>query len=142
MPFKEANKPYDNKSINRVDIFHNEHESVEEKSSYLLEQLKNGEINIADLMGPLSNIPNLTPIVTIPPGVKVYSNSAEAAEFLPRECAHNVLLTEHICPSDYVNPNSDNEEYDLLIIGAGVSGLISCIIGSWLGIHTQTDSSL
>lgn len=46
------------------------------------------------------------------------------------EC--NIVLEHHVHPSDYRNP-STSDEYDMVVIGAGVSGLISIIIGAWLG---------
>lgn len=36
-------------------------------------------------------------------------------------------------PHSYVNPEPADEPYDLVAIGAGVSGLISVIMGAWLG---------
>jgi thioredoxin reductase len=78
-----------------------------------------------------AGVPNLTPAISLPPGQKELFPSAPAAEFLPKD-AHNILLEEHIHPRDYVNPDP-TEEYDLVAIGAGVSGLISVIIGAWLG---------
>jgi pyruvate/2-oxoglutarate dehydrogenase complex dihydrolipoamide dehydrogenase (E3) component len=49
------------------------------------------------------------------------------------ESEHNKVLQQHVHPLDYVNPEPDVEEYDMVVIGAGVSGLISVIIGAWLG---------
>lgn len=54
----------------RIDILGAE-ESVESKSANLLEKLKNGEITVSDLMGPLYGAPSLTPEIYIPPGEKV-----------------------------------------------------------------------
>ena len=56
---------------------------------------------------------------------------AKESPFSPLD-EHNTLLVEHINPNDYINPIPD-EPYDLVVIGAGVSGLISVIIGAWLG---------
>ena len=58
----------------RVDILHGD-ESIEEKSAYLLEELKSGRITMSDLMGPLYGVPNLTPSINIPPGPKVITRS-------------------------------------------------------------------
>jgi hypothetical protein len=52
----------------RIDVLGTEHASIEEKSIHLLQKLKNGEIDISDLMGPLYGLPNLTPEFKIPPG--------------------------------------------------------------------------
>ena len=116
----------------RIDVLGTEHASIEEKSSHLLCQLKSGEITISDLMGPLYGQTNLTPAIIIPPGSKELSLSAEDSAFLPTECKHNILLQSHIHPHDYQNPVKE-DAYDLVVIGAGVSGLISVIIGAWLG---------
>ena len=114
----------------RIDVIGAD-ESVESKSLHLFKELKEGKITIDDLMGPLTGVANLTPSVNIPPGDKSLFAAAPEAEFLPKD-AHNTLLEEHIHPHDYVNPDPD-EDYDLVAIGAGVSGLISVIIGAWLG---------
>ena len=116
----------------RIDVLGPEHASVEEKSIHLLEQLKIGKITVSDLMGPLYGQPNLTPAIVIPPGQKEYFPAADTAEFLPKD-EHNALLEEHVHPHDYVNPDPGEEVYDMVVIGAGVSGLISVIIGAWLG---------
>lgn len=115
----------------RIDILGAD-ESAEERSLYLLAQLKAGDITVSDLMGPLFGTPNLTPSVFIPPGEKKDPCSAPNAEFLPSTSASNQLLVEHVHPHDYVNPIVD-EPYDLVVIGAGVAGLLSVIVGSWLG---------
>lgn len=60
-----------------------------------------------------------------------YFPSAPNAEFLPKG-GPNDELEHQIHPHDYINPEP-TEEYDLVAIGAGVSGLISVIIGAWLG---------
>ena len=117
----------------RIDVLGTEHASVEEMSIHLLQKLKNGEITVSDLMGPLFGQANLTPEIVIPPGSKALFPAAEDSDFLPIDCEHNILLKEHIHPHDYQNPMSDDDAYDLVVIGAGVSGLISVIIGAWLG---------
>eukprot|EP01035_Chromulina_nebulosa_P019347 gene19347-25212_t len=114
----------------RIDVLGPE-ESVESKSIELLSKLKNGEITVSDLMGPLYGVPDRTPVYKIPPGDKSYFPSASDSEFYPKD-EHNVLLEEHVHPNDYVNPEP-SDDYDLVAIGAGVSGLISVIIGAWLG---------
>eukprot|EP01033_Poteriospumella_lacustris_P020055 gene20055-14623_t len=106
-------------------------EDVEGRSLYLLEELKAGRITVADLMGPVAHLPNLSAEITIPPGDKSLFPAAPNAEFLPKD-AHNQLLDEHVHPHDYVNP-TPSEDYDMVVIGAGVAGLISSIMGAWLG---------
>jgi len=82
-------------------------------------------------MGPLYGIPNLTPAINIPPGKKEKVDSAIEAPFYPQD-EFNTLLEHHVHPHDYINPIYD-AEYDLVVIGAGVAGLLSVIIGAWLG---------
>jgi hypothetical protein len=116
----------------RIDVLGPEHASVEEKSAYLFDELRAGRITVADLMGPCSGQKGLTPAITLPPGDKSVFPSAPDAGFLPKD-EHNALLEEHVHPHDYVNPDPAGDEYDLVAIGAGVSGLISVIQGAWLG---------
>lgn len=117
----------------RIDLLGTEHASVEEKSVHLLHMLKSGDITIADLMGPLYGRSGLTPDIQLPRGAKARCDAAADAEFLPLDSEHNILLQAHIHPHNYLNPTPLNEDYDLVVIGAGVSGLISVIIGAWLG---------
>jgi thioredoxin reductase len=117
-----------------------EEHNVEAQALFLLGQLQSGAISVADLMGPLfgPNTSSLTPEIAVTPGDRTYLPVAPPAEFLPRDDAANILLEEHVHPPGYINPipNCDDSRapyYDLVVIGAGVSGLISVIIGAWLG---------
>lgn len=114
----------------RIDVLR-EGETVEARSAFLLEELKSGRISVADLMGPIGNLANLSPDLYIPPGDKSVFPSAPNSEFYPKD-SNNVLLEEHVHPHDYNNP-APSDHYDLVVIGAGVSGLISSIMGAWLG---------
>lgn len=116
----------------RIDLLRPDDESIEARSLHLLQQLRSGEITVSDLMGPLYGTPDLTPAILLPPGQQTLFPMADSAAFLPSECEHNKMLVEHIHPHDYTNP-TPTEEYDLVVIGAGVAGLISVIIGAWLG---------
>lgn len=129
--FEEGNK--ERKEMDRfARIDHlREGEDVEGRSLYLLEELKAGRITVADLMGPVAHLPNLSAEITIPPGDKSLFPAAPNAEFLPKD-ESNKLLDEHVHPHDYVNPTPP-EDYDMVVIGAGVAGLISSIMGAWLG---------
>lgn len=42
-------------------------------------------------------------------------------------------LCRAVHPPDWVNPNDTDEPYDLVVIGAGVAGLLSVIMGKALG---------
>jgi pyruvate/2-oxoglutarate dehydrogenase complex dihydrolipoamide dehydrogenase (E3) component len=116
---------------NGIDIFSPD-DSVGSKSMELLKLLKDGEISIADLMGPLSGVKGRTPVYTLPPGQKEYAHAAPSEHFLPND-EHNSMLNENIHPPNYQNPTPTDEPYDLVVIGAGVTGLISVIVGAWLG---------
>jgi pyruvate/2-oxoglutarate dehydrogenase complex dihydrolipoamide dehydrogenase (E3) component len=114
----------------RLDVL-NTAESVEERAIGLLEQLRRGDITVADLMGPLSGIPDLTAHIPAFQGGKVAIPTAPAAKFLPAD-EHNQLLENNVRPANYINPEPD-EAYDLVVIGAGVAGLITVIVAAWLG---------
>lgn len=118
--------------IPRIDILQNG-ETADDRAELLFSQLKSGEIKVSDLMGPLCGEPSLTPDITIPPGSKTMAPSVPEAAFSPKECEHNVELMSNVHPSDYVNPSAPEVPYDLVVIGAGVSGLLSVIVGAWLG---------
>jgi hypothetical protein len=117
-------------SRTRIDLIGPE-ESVEAKSAFLFDQLKAGQISVADLMGPLYGETGLMAEANIPPGKKEYFPAAEHADFTPDD-NYNTELKSCVHPSDYSNPMPEGE-YDLVAIGAGVAGLISCIMGAWLG---------
>jgi pyruvate/2-oxoglutarate dehydrogenase complex dihydrolipoamide dehydrogenase (E3) component len=61
----------------------------------------------------------------------VLSHSEEHLQFLPHD-DYNATLVSHVYPTDYLNP-SPSDEYDLVVIGAGVAGLLSVITAKWLG---------
>ena len=85
------------------------------------------------LLGPLSGKRGrLNTDIAITAGDKsVLTAQLEPIEPYPKD-EHNILLEHHVHPADYINP-STSDEYDMVVIGAGVSGLISIIIGTWLG---------
>lgn len=117
----------------RIELAHAE-DDAEAAAGHIFAKLQAGEITVSDLMGPLFGTPNLTPALVIPRGDKAPGNAAPNAEFLPATSVHNQELVEHVHPHDYVNPTPEaGYEYDLVVIGAGVSGLLSVIVGAWLG---------
>lgn len=121
--------------IPRIDVCSAD-ETVEQRGLILLSKLKRGEIKVEDLMGPLSGAAGMG-LTSAPPflpkGGKNVVDSAPSASFLPAECEHNRELMAHVHPHDYVNPDPPSEPFDLVVIGAGVSGLLSVIVGAWLG---------
>jgi len=108
-------------------------ESVEDRAAELFAQLGTGELTVSDLMGPLFGQPGLTPKLVIPRGEKAPPLCTPSADFLPETSVHNQVLREHVHPDGFVNAPTPDVEYDLVVIGAGVSGLLSVIVGSWLG---------
>lgn len=114
----------------RIDVLGPD-ESVESRSMHLLQEYHEGKISISDLMGPLFGVGDQTSVIPSMIGTHERLQVAEESSFPPID-DHNKILLSNIHPSDYVNP-VDDLNYDLVAIGAGVSGLISVIIGSWLG---------
>ncbi len=117
--------------FDRIDLLR-EGETAEDKSLQLLDDLLNKRISVADLMGPIGGLPDLSPNASIPPGNKSEPLSAHTADFLPQDDAFNSELVSQIHPTDYVNP-TPSDDYDMVVIGAGAAGLISSIMGHWLG---------
>jgi hypothetical protein len=66
------------------------------------------------------------------PGTADPSPSAPAYSFEPKD-EYNVTLDANVHPKDYINPAPLEDEYDLVVIGAGVAGLLSVITAKWLG---------
>ena len=64
-------------------------------------------------------------------GSAVAAPSAPYCSFEPKD-EFNKLLEANVHPPNYVNP-APIEEYDLVVIGAGVAGLLSVITAKWLG---------
>lgn len=109
-------------------------EIVESRAAALFEKLKSGEITVSDLMGPLFGDQNLSSNLSMPAGEKNPVQVAPTAEVLPHDNEYNRTLIENIFPLEYSNPAAAAlEEYDLVAIGGGVGGLITVIIGAWLG---------
>lgn len=66
----------------------------------------------ADLLGPLTGTPDMTPAINIRPGSKDPVPAAPQAEFLPQD-EYNAKLVGNVGPTDYVNPEP-LEKYDLV----------------------------
>ena len=84
------------------------------------------------LQGPLYGKDELSPQFSIPPGSKDAPSSAPEAAVFPMD-DHNTTLVSNVHPEDYVNPEP-LESYDLVVIGAGVAGLLSVIMTHGLGL--------
>lgn len=68
--------------------------------------------NSADLLGPLTGTPDMTPAINIRPGSKDPVPAAPQAEFLPKD-DYNVKLVNNVGPTDYVNPEP-LDKYDMV----------------------------
>mmetsp|Transcript_26164 Transcript_26164/g.34389 ORF Transcript_26164/g.34389 Transcript_26164/m.34389 type:complete len:580 (+) Transcript_26164:167-1906(+) len=106
-------------------------EGVEAEALQILQQLRDGTKTISDLLGPLYGTRDLTTDIKIRPGTKDASPSAPEANVYPMD-DHNTKLVNNVHPPDYMNPEP-LDKYDLVVLGAGVSGLLSVIMGSALG---------
>lgn len=96
----------------------------------LLEQYYDGKITIDDLMGPLTSAPHLTAVFP-PPPPNTSCLAAPEAELYPMD-EHNKTLLSYVHPPNFGNPLPSNP-YDVVVIGAGVAGLLSVITAKWLG---------
>eukprot|EP00037_Helgoeca_nana_P000536 m.22136 g.22136 ORF g.22136 m.22136 type:complete len:587 (+) comp10655_c0_seq1:59-1819(+) len=106
---------------------------VEAEAAVLLEKYRKGEIGTAELMGPLTS-----PTARVNPTVNVRLRgkgnapaTAPSEDVFPMD-ASNTTLVNHVHPPDYKNA-PPAEKYDLVVVGAGVAGLLSVIMGKALG---------
>jgi hypothetical protein len=108
----------------------------------VLQQLKNGDVTVADLLGPLygarkgmtSGLPNYSKSSrSSSSSVKLSEQprAADEAEATPSD-QYNTALISNVHPPSYSNPKPF-DEYDLVVVGAGVAGLLSVIMASALG---------
>ena len=111
-------------------------ESVEAEAVKVLNELKAGKISIGDILGPLyvkgSDMPN--PTINIPPGNKQQPFTAPSVPLAPMSDPNVASCVSHVGPSLAERPNpTPKEKYDLVVIGAGVAGLLSVICAKALG---------
>lgn len=111
-------------------------DSVEDQAKAILDGYLEGKLTIEDLMGPLTadrsvNDDQLGPDINIPPGGKNPMPTAANVDAEPAD-VYNKKLVENVHPPDYVNAEPA-EKYDLVVVGAGVAGLLSVIMGKALG---------
>jgi len=108
--------------------------SVEAQSQALLSAYLEGKVTIEDLMGPLTAAKTVEPVnstMEIRPGGHTKLAVAPGVDVAPVD-KHNIKLVENVHPPDYVNPQPA-DHYDLVVMGAGVAGLLSVIMGKALG---------
>ena len=109
--------------------------SVEAKAISVLNDIKQGKTSIGDVLGPLYvsgvNMPN--PSMTIPAGNKQQPFTAPAVPLGPLTDPNVVSCISHVGPhGERPNP-TPKEKYDLVVVGAGVAGLLSVICAKALG---------
>lgn len=113
-------------------------DDVEVESQRLLSLFREGQISITDLMGPLTSSTgrSVNPAWATPTsGTNTSIHKAPACDAAPMD-EHNVALVANVHPMDYVNTSSPDGapmHYDLVVIGGGVAGLLSVIMGKALG---------
>ena len=109
---------------------------VEAEAVRVLNQLKAGKISIGDVLGPLyasgRDMPN--PTLSIPQGNKQQPFIAPSVPLAPLSDPNVASCISHVGPSTAERPNpTPKEKYDLVVIGAGVAGLLSVICAKALG---------
>lgn len=120
-------------------------QSIEASSLDILAKIKAGTMSIEDLLGPLHSANGLEGMTsgsviggTAPPKEAVqpstFFTAAEEADVAPMD-KFNTELVSNVHPPDYSNP-TPLDEYDLVVIGAGVSGLLSVIMAKALGLKS------
>lgn len=124
-------------------------ESVEQVAERLFSAYSAGEIDISDLLGPLTakissygSTDTKNPRISIPPTGHAPIDAAASCDVAPDD-DHNRKLVSNVHPLDYVNAappsakgasnTADELEYDLVVIGGGVAGLLSVIMGKAMG---------
>ena len=117
----------------------------------ILQDIKDGKVTINDLLGSLYN-KGESPSINIPrgrarrhlaPRHRPSRDSRLAAQnegaddraryaMEPATCEHRISAISHVGRSDAAEP-SRADKHDLVVIGAGVVGLLSVIVGKSLG---------
>jgi pyruvate/2-oxoglutarate dehydrogenase complex dihydrolipoamide dehydrogenase (E3) component len=110
--------------------------SVEAEAAHVLNDLKDGKISIGQILGPLyvSSKTDMNPVINIPPGGKDQPFVAPNVAMAPAEDPHVISTIGHVGPSPEQRSNpTPKADYDLVVIGAGVAGLLSVICAKALG---------
>ena len=87
-------------------------------------------MTVNELLGRLYN-KGKSPEISIPRGNKNPACTAPEYAMGPADCEHVVSAVGHVGPKDAFPKLK--EKYDLVVIGAGVAGLLSVIIAKSLG---------
>ena len=102
----------------------------EADAAAVLATLDAGETDINNLLGSLYN-KGKSPEITIPRGNKNPACVAPEYAMGPADCEHVVSAVAHVGPKAHFPKLK--EKYDLVVIGAGVAGLLSVIVAKSLG---------
>jgi hypothetical protein len=101
--------------------------SVEADAVQILNDLKGGKISIGDILGPLyvNGKDDMNPTINIPPGDKKTPVVAAAAPMGPASDPNVASAVLEVGPPRSHRPNPvPKAKYDLVVIGAGVAGLL------------------
>ncbi|EGD81313.1 hypothetical protein PTSG_11349 [Salpingoeca rosetta] len=98
------------------------------------EQVLRGEKDIEEVLGPLTaqGKRELNTVMARSEAQHKPFVTAPSTPMPPID-EYNTKHAEYVHPKDYVNPTPQEEPYDLVVVGAGVAGLLSVIIGNSLG---------
>ena len=110
------------------------HQSSEAAAAELTAEILAGRKSVSDVLGPIhagERTLGLNPDIQMRRGGKEYVPCAPAAAVSPADEA-NEFLVKHVGPLDRPNPEP-SDDYDLVVVGAGVAGLLSSIMGKALG---------
>ncbi|KAJ9441639.1 Dihydrolipoyl dehydrogenase [Diplonema papillatum] len=110
-------------------------ESCEAAALEVVKQVLSGKTPIGDILGPLHAGPStmaMNPCITVPPGDKRPVATASTAPVAPMDEFNKELVRETGPHTTRQNP-TPKAEYDLVVIGAGVAGLLSSIMAKSLG---------
>jgi len=100
----------------------------------VLKDLQSGKMNLGDILGPLYPAHDVaSPDIRIPPGNKKEARVAPSCAVGPDDAANRRLVSSVGPHGTRQNPQPADEPYDILVIGAGVAGLLSSIMSKALG---------
>jgi pyruvate/2-oxoglutarate dehydrogenase complex dihydrolipoamide dehydrogenase (E3) component len=88
----------------------------------------------ADYLAPTNSvINNLQPDLPFPDLESVPTTDAHVATSVWPLDEHNVELLNNVHPTNWVDPQAENNKYDLVVVGAGAAGLVSAAGAAGVG---------